>query len=130
MKIMLVDDEPDVLLVERIILEKAGYEVIETESGEECLERLETEKPDMILLDIMMPGIDGWEACKRIKENESTKDIPVIMVTVKGSEGDMTKSFQYGMSDGHIAKPIHKEKLLKTIEWIVKTKGIGRTDVS
>jgi two-component system alkaline phosphatase synthesis response regulator PhoP len=128
MKIMLVDDEPDVLLVERIILEKAGYEVIETESGEECLERLETEKPDVILLDIMMPGIDGWETCKRIKENESTKDIPVIMVTVRGSEEDMTKSFQYSMSDGHVVKPIIKEKLLKTIEWIVKTKGIGRID--
>ena len=124
MKIMLVDNEPDVLLVERIILEKAGYEVIETESGEECLERLETEKPSMILLDIMMPGIDGWETCKRIKENESTKDISVIMVTVRGSEEDMTKSFQYGMSDGHITKPIIKEKLLKTIEWIVKTKGL------
>jgi CheY-like chemotaxis protein len=123
MKIMLVDDEPDIRLIERIILEKTGYEVIETESGEECLERLETEKPDIILLDVMMPGINGWETAKRIKEDESTKDIPVIMVTVGGSEEDMTKSFQYGMSDGHVAKPIIKEKLLKTIEWIVKTKG-------
>jgi CheY-like chemotaxis protein len=124
MKIMLVDDEPDILLIERIILEKADYEVIETQSGEECLERLENEKPDIILLDIMMPGINGWETAKRIKENESTKDIPVIMVTVRGSEEDMTKSFQYSQSDGHIAKPIIKEKLLKTIEWIIKTKGL------
>ena len=124
MKIMLVDDEPDILLIERIILEKAGYEIIETESGEECLERLKTEKPDIILLDIMMPGISGWETSKIIKGDESTKDIPVIMVTVRGSEDDMTKSFQYGHSDGHVAKPIIKEKLLKTIEWIAKTKGV------
>lgn len=124
MKIMLVDDEPDIRLIEKIILEKAEYEVIETESGEECLERLKNEKPDLILLDVMMPGINGWETAKRIKEDESTKDIPVIMVTVRGSEEDITKSFQYGRSDGHVSKPIIKEKLLKTIEWIVKTKGI------
>jgi CheY-like chemotaxis protein len=130
MKIMLVDDEPDILLIERIILEKAGYEVIETRSGEECLERLKTEKPDIILLDVMMPGISGWETSKSIKEDESTKDIPDIMVTVRGSEDDMTKSFQYGNSDGHVVKPIIKEKLLKTIEWIAKTKGIKRTDDS
>ena len=124
MKIMLVDDEPDIRLIERIILEKNGYEIIETESGEDCLETIKTEKPDIILLDIMMPGINGWETAKQIKESDDTKDIPVIMVTVKGSEEDMTKSFQYGHSDGHIAKPIIKEKLLNTIEWIAKTKGI------
>lgn len=124
MKIMLVDDEPDILFVEKIILEKAGYEIIEANSGEECLEKLKTEKPDMILLDVMMPGINGWETCKRIKENESTKDIPVIMVTVKSSDEDMTKSFKYSQSDGHVSKPIIKEKLIQTIKWIVKTKGI------
>lgn len=124
MKIMLVDDEPDVLFIERAILEKEGYEVIEADSGEDCLEKLKTEIPDLILLDVMMPGINGWETSKRIKDNESTKDIPVIMVTVKSSEDDMTQSFQYGHSDGHIAKPIIKEKLLQTIKWVAKTKGI------
>jgi CheY-like chemotaxis protein len=124
MRIMLVDDEPDIRLIERIILEKKGYEVIETESGEDCLERLKTEKPDIILLDVMMPGINGWETAKRIKEDENTKDIPVIMVTVRGSEEDMTKSFQYGKSDGHVSKPIIKDKLLNTIDWIVRTKGV------
>ncbi len=126
MKIMLVDDEPDIRLIQRIILEKSGYEVVETESGEECLEKLKGEKPDIILLDVMMPGINGWETAKRIKEDESTKDIPVIMVTVRGSEADMTKSFQYSKSDGHVSKPIIREKLLKTIEWIAKTKGIEK----
>ena len=124
MKILLVDDEPDIRLIERIILEKNGYEVMEVESGEECLEKLKTERPDIILLDVMMPGINGWETAKQIKENQNTKDIPVIMVTVRGSEEDMTKSFQYGGSDGHVSKPIIKEKLLNTIEWIIKTKGI------
>lgn len=124
MKIMLVDDEPDILLVERTILKKEGHEIIEVESGEECLERLETDKPDMILLDVMMPGIGGWETGKRIKEDESTRDIPVIMLTVRGSEEDMTKSFQYSKSDGHIPKPIIKEKLIQTINWVARTKGI------
>ncbi len=124
MKIMLVDDEPDILLVERTILKKEGHEIIEVESGEECLERLETDKPDMILLDVMMPGIGGWETGKRIKEDESTRDIPVIMLTVRGSEEDMTKSFQYSKSDGHVPKPIIKEKLIQTINWVARTKGI------
>lgn len=124
MKIMLVDDEPDILLVERTILKKEGHEIIEVESGEECLERLETEKPDMILLDVMMPGIGGWETGKLIKENESTRDIPVIMLTVRGSDEDMTKSFQYSKSDGHVPKPIIKEKLIQTINWVARTKGI------
>lgn len=124
MKIMLVDDEPDILLVERTILKKEGHEIIEAESGEECLERLETDKPDMILLDVMMPGIGGWETGKLIKENESTRDIPVIMLTVRGSDEDMTKSFQYSKSDGHVPKPIIKEKLIQTINWVARTKGI------
>ncbi len=124
MKIMLVDDEPDVLLVERTILKKEGHEIIEVESGEECLKRLETEKPDMVLLDVMMPGIGGWETGKLIKENESTRDIPVIMLTVRGSDEDMTKSFQYSKSDGHVPKPIIKEKLIQTINWVARTKGI------
>jgi CheY-like chemotaxis protein len=121
-KIMIVDDEPDIIYIIRRILEGAGYEVSEALSGEECLERLKEERPDLILMDVMMPGIDGWEATKKIKENEDTKDIPVIMLTVKREEEDMSKSFQYSHSDAHVGKPIVREKLLNTIEWVLKTK--------
>lgn len=123
MKIMLVDDEPDILLIERILLKKEGFETIEADSGEKCIEMLKTEKPDIILMDVMMPGMNGWETCNSIKENESTKDIPIIMVTVKGSEEDMTMSFK-SKGDGHVSKPIVREKLIQTIKWISKNKNI------
>jgi len=121
-KIMVVDDEEDILYLVGAILKKAGYEVTTVLSGEECLERLKSEKPDLILLDIMMPEMDGWEVCKRIKEDKETKDILVVMLTVVGEEEGITKSFKYAKCDGHIIKPPISEKVLKTIEWVFKGK--------
>lgn len=103
-KVMVVDDSPDIVWVYSRILEKAEYTVVSASSGEEALEMLQTEKPDLILLDIMMPGMNGWDTCKKIKENEETKDIVVIMVSVKSDEDDVKKSFEYAHADGHIDK--------------------------
>jgi len=121
MKIMIVDDELGIRLIVRRILKNAGYEVVEAESGEECLAKIENEKPDLILMDVMMPGIDGWEATKRIKNNEATKHIPIAMLTIKSEEEDIIKSFQEAGANAHIDKPIIKEKMLGTIDWILKT---------
>ena len=77
-KIMFVDDELDVLDMTEQILLKEGHEVIIASNGTECLEILKNEKPDLILLDVMMPKIDGWTVCKKIKTNKETKDIPVV----------------------------------------------------
>jgi CheY-like chemotaxis protein len=119
-KIMIVDDEPDVILVVSNFLEKAGHSVVGVNSGEECLEKLEESKPDLILMDIMMPGINGWETTRRIKSRPKTGDIPVAMMTVKGEKEDKLKSFQQCKCDGYIVKPIDRKELVKVVEWLLE----------
>ncbi len=118
-RILVVDDEHQIRFIIREMLEEAGYEVIEAETGEECLEILGREKVDLVLMDIMMPGINGWEATKKIKEDPATKGILVAMLTVKVEEEDKVKSFEEAFADAHITKPIIMEKMLGTIEWLL-----------
>jgi CheY-like chemotaxis protein len=118
MKIMVVDDEPGVLVVERKMLERGGYEVIEASSGEECLEKLKSVKPDLILMDVMMPEMDGWETTKIIKEGDDTKDIPVVIITVREGEDDKMRSYMYSHADGHVVKPVSRKELLETVDWV------------
>ena len=118
--IMIVDDEPRILFLVRIMLEKKGYNVVEAKNGEECLEKLKEEKPDLILLDVMMPGEDGWEICKKIKTNENTKDIPVAMFTVRHSDVALKKSIEYAHADSHINKPFNMKDLLKKVKRLLK----------
>ncbi|MFQ6137137.1 MAG: PleD family two-component system response regulator [Candidatus Hydrothermarchaeales archaeon] len=122
-KIMLVDDEPDILLLVGEMLRGEGYDVVEVKSGVECLENIKREKPDLVLLDIMMQDIDGWEVCKKIKEDAETKDIPVAMLTVRTSEESKIKSFNYSSADAHIDKPFDKEELFSIIEGLLKERG-------
>jgi len=119
-KIMVVDDEPDILTLVEGMLGMEGYEVIGCLSGEECLERIEVEKPDLVLMDIMMPGLDGWETTKKIKQNPKTRHIPVAMLTVKFEKEDKIKSFRDSKCDAYIVKPIEKQELLKVVRWLLE----------
>ena len=119
-KILVVDDEPQILLLVKTMLKKQGYEVIIANSGKECLKILKKEKPDLILMDIMMPGEDGWEICKKIKTNENTKDIPVAMFTVRHSDVALKKSIEYAHADSHINKPFNMKDLLKKVKRLLK----------
>lgn len=114
-RILLVDDEPEIRIITRRMLEKAGHSVIEAGDGVECLEKLKAEKPDLILLDVMMPGEDGWEICRKIKGEEKTKDIPVVMFTVRTSKENMKHSMKRG-AEAHINKPFDMKELLDTVE--------------
>ena len=118
-KIIVVDDDPDLLFVVSNFLEKEGFEVVCFESGEECLEKLEKNKPDLILMDIMMPGLDGWGTTEKIKSNPATKDIPVVMLTVKGEREDKLKSFHETKCDGYIVKPVDRKELVKVVRWMM-----------
>jgi len=118
-KIMIVDDEPHILILVRSILEMEGYEVVEAQSGKECLTNLKKEKPDMILLDIRMPEENGWEICKKIKRAEETKDIPVAMFTVRSSKDDIKKSRECG-ADTHISKPFNMDELQATVKKLLE----------
>ncbi|MBI5253433.1 MAG: response regulator [Euryarchaeota archaeon] len=122
MKIMTVDDEPDIRFMIRRILEKAGYEVTEAGSGEECLEKLKKERPDLILLDVMMPGLNGWEALKKIRAKEEWKSIPVAMVTVKSLLPEMqSRSMDIEELVDYVEKPFTGEALLNRVTAIFDT---------
>ncbi|MEE8168805.1 MAG: response regulator [Candidatus Hydrothermarchaeales archaeon] len=120
-KILFVDDEPDILEVFGSILRKEGHNVTAFDNGRAALEELKKdEKPDLIILDVMMPEMDGWEVCKTIKTNADTKDITVVMLTVRRSYQDKIKSFYESLADGHIAKPVDKDTFLEGIRGYLK----------
>jgi two-component system, OmpR family, alkaline phosphatase synthesis response regulator PhoP len=114
-KVLIVDDEPGVVKMIRYLLEKNSFAVVTATEGEEGTKLAELEKPDLILMDIMMPVIDGNEATRRLKENEATKSIPVIMLSALGQEGDVAKSLELGAID-YIVKPFHPQELLERIK--------------
>jgi DNA-binding response OmpR family regulator len=115
---MLVDDEPELRFLVKRMLKREGYEVIEAANGEESLEMLKTIKPGLILMDVRMPGLDGWEVCKRIKENPKTKNIPVIIFSVRDSEESLKRSFEYAHADAHIGKPFEIREFIDKIKII------------
>lgn len=117
-KIIVVDDDPGLLLVVSKSLEREGFEVVCFESGDECLEKLGESRPDLILMDIMMPGLDGWETTGKIKSDPATKDIPVVMLTVKGEKEDKLKSFHETKCDGYLTKPVDRKELVKVVKWM------------
>lgn len=119
-KIIVVDDNVETLGIVRKMLQKEGYEVIIADSGEMCLEILKDEKPDLILMDIMMPYVDGWETVKKIKEDEANKDIRISMLTVKSTSDDMIKSLEDVGADWHLTKPIDRTKVLEAIDFLLK----------
>lgn len=118
-KVLLVDDEPDIVFVTKKILLDEGYDVVIAKDGGGCETYLEKDRPDLILLDIMMPNKDGWEVCRKIKEDPRTKDIPVAMFTVRVSHDSVVKSFEYAKADAQIDKPFQKEELLKTVRFLL-----------
>lgn len=114
-RILVVDDEQDVRFLTRMMLQKTGHEVVEAESGEEGLEIIKRDKVDLVLLDVAMPGMNGWEVCGRIKADEKLKQIPVVMFTVYGSEEDVMLSRECG-ADAHLSKPFDMEELLEIVD--------------
>ena len=121
-RVMLVDDEEKIRRIIGLMLKNEGYSVILAGSGEECLEILESEKPDLILMDVMMPGMDGWETVQKIKEDESNKDIKISMLTVKSQRRDVEKSLVDADADHHMVKPVSKEELLTTVGALLMSK--------
>ena len=114
-RIMVVDDEEGIRTTIGGILQTEGYHVIFADSGATCLEILETEKPDLILMDIMMPEMNGWETVRKIKEDASNKDIKISMLPIKSMKMDVEKSLVDADADYHMSKPVSKDELLKTV---------------
>ncbi len=114
-KILIVEDEESLLKLESILLTSKGYLVEGVADGKAALEVLKEMKPDLVLLDIMLPEIDGFEVCRRIKEDAETRHIPVIMLTAKKSREDMARGEQVG-ADWYITKPFKSAMVIETIQ--------------
>jgi len=116
-KIMVVDDEPDTVDLIKLVLETEGFEVISAYSGKECLEKLKIEKPSMILLDLMMPGMDGWEVFHEIKKKY--QDIPVAILTISDRDIDKMLGLHVLKADDYIIKPFGRQELIDRIRKIL-----------
>jgi DNA-binding response OmpR family regulator len=113
-KILVVDDSSTVLLMERMILSQRSYEIITASDGEEGVDKARSERPDLVLMDVVMPRLDGFEACRRIRASEETRATPVIMVTTRGELWNMEQAYKSGCSD-YIIKPIDGLELLEKV---------------
>lgn len=103
-KILIVEDEPNIILPLRFTLEQKGYEVLAAGSGEEALTQITALKPDLVLLDIMLPGMDGYEVCQRIRENPESQGTKIIFLSAMGREMDVAKGISMA-ADAYIIKP-------------------------
>ena len=113
-KILVVDDEVYLLQILDFSLGAEGYDVVTAEDGEQAINKAKSEQPDLIVLDIMMPKVDGYEACRKLKQDPSMKDVPVILLTAKGRDIDRKLGLEVG-ADDYITKPFSPNKLLEKI---------------
>ena len=120
-KIMIVDDEEDVIIIMGKILTKKGYEVITACDGLECIKKVETEPPDLILLDNIMPNMDGPAVLSKLKASKKTKDLPVIIVTAL-ADRECIVGAQKGGAAEYIVKPFDYETLLEKIAQVLKSR--------
>ena len=122
-RILVIEDQEDNRRIVRDLLMATGYELLEATTGEEGLRLAETERPDLILMDIQLPGLDGYEVTRRLKETPSLKHIPIIAVTSYALSGDDRKAFAAGC-DGYVTKPFSPRLLLAKIrEYLPQSKG-------
>ena len=120
--VLIVDDVPKNLQVLGNILRNRDYNISVATSGEQALNMMEKILPDLILLDVIMPGIDGFQVCEELKASEKTKDIPVIFLTAKTQTEDIVKGFELGAAD-YVTKPFIKEELLARVHTLLALKN-------
>jgi CheY-like chemotaxis protein len=123
-KVMVVEDDPDIQTVVRLSLKMRGVaDVLVVENGEECLAQVTGYKPEVILMDVMMPRLDGYETCRRLKENSATRDIPVIFLTAKAQQYEIGRGLQMGAT-GYLTKPFDPMTLHSQIIELLEEKDI------
>ncbi len=121
-KIYIVDDEEDILDLVEYILGKEKYRVKRFLTGEDVIAAMHKEKPDLLLLDLMLPGIDGLDVCKSLKKDDDLKEVPIIMLTAKGEDADIVSGLELG-ADDYITKPFNSSVLLARIKAMLRRKS-------
>ncbi len=117
-KILVADDEPDYRKLVQIALESAQFEVFEAENGKKALEKIHQVNPDLILLDINMPQMDGFTVCKKIRQDPAYRRLPIIMLTVRKTVPSQTKGLEIG-ADDYIIKPFEQEELVARVKSVL-----------
>jgi len=125
--ILVVDDEEDILELITYNLSREGYRVDPTTSGEEALERVFAKLPDLVILDLMLPGIDGLEVCRRLRADFKSKHVPIMMLTAKGEESDIVTGLELG-ADDYMVKPFSPRVLLARVRNLLRRRKAGSQD--
>jgi DNA-binding response OmpR family regulator len=119
-RILCIEDEQEMIDLIRLILSRRGFEVKGANGGKAGLELIRREPPDLVLLDLMMPDMDGWEVYQQMKADEATRDIPVIVVTAKAQSIDKVLGLHIAKVDDYIAKPFSPQELLTSVDKVLK----------
>ena len=117
--VLVIEDEADILEVLQYNLAREGYRVLTSRDGEHGLALVRRENPDLVLLDLMLPGLDGIEVCRRLQQDPTTATIPVVMVTAKGEEGDVVLGLQIG-ADDYVTKPFSPKELIARVKAVLR----------
>jgi DNA-binding response OmpR family regulator len=126
-KVLVVDDEAPIRLLCRVNLEAEGMEVSEAEDGAEGLELARAEQPDVILLDVMMPGLDGWEVLQRLLDDDRTKEIPIVFLTARAELRDRARGLELGGVD-YVTKPFNPVELAPLVKDLIARVGRGERE--
>jgi len=121
-RVLVVEDEEDILELIRYQLEKDGYQIAAASSGEEALKAARKQLPDLILLDLMLPGLDGLDVCRILKSDPTTAHIPIVMLTARGEETDVVAGLELG-ADDYITKPFSPRVMLARVKAVLRRKG-------
>ena len=125
--ILVVDDEEDILELVKYNLAKEGFQVACATTGEEALEAARSKRPDVVILDLMLPGIDGLEVCRRLKKDAKTERIPIVMLTAKGEEADVVTGLELG-ADDYVTKPFSPRVLTARVRAVLRRKTQAAPD--
>ena len=123
-KVVCIEDDPEMIDLVKLILAREGYEVIGAMGGREGLETVEAVRPDLVLLDLMMPDMDGWEVYQQMKSSETMRDIPVIVVTAKAQSIDKVLGLHIAKVNDYITKPFGPSELLSSVLRVLQEVGI------
>jgi DNA-binding response OmpR family regulator len=118
-RVVCIEDEPEMIDLVKLILSRKGFQVVGAMGGREGLEAIQRERPDVVLLDLMMPDMDGWEVYQKMKADEATKAIPVIVVTAKAQSIDKVLGLHIAKVDDYITKPFGPQELLESVEKVL-----------
>jgi DNA-binding response OmpR family regulator len=121
-KVLIVDDEPSIIVALQFLMEENGYITLVAFSGEEAMEAVGKHHPDLILLDVMLPVVDGFEVCQRVRENPDWKDTRIVLLTALGSDANVTKGLDLG-ADAYVIKPFSNADLVAKVKELLECHG-------